>query len=525
MEAQMINGHLDCPCWITGSFVQVPCPWHDGHGKFPIGSYAARKGSWGVSVYGQERNVRGMTEYETFLSAKAQIGTRDGFDPVWMPDFLFDFQASVTEWNVRQGRSAAFLDCGMGKTLVEMVWGENVVRHTNRPVLILTPLAVAQQFVREGEKFGVEITRIAGGSPKRIGLHVTNYEKLHLFSPDDWAGVVCDESSAIKAFDGKRRAEVTEFMRTLRYRLMATATAAPNDYIELGTTSEALGVMGQVDMLNRFFKNDQNTSDMKRLQRRSPSQGGPVSTGWRFKGHAEIPFWRFVCSWSRSGRRPSDLGEFSDERFALPPLIEREHIVDTRTLADGYLLPLPACNMAEEREERRRTIAERCEMAAELVAHTGKPFIVWCGLNDEGDLLEHLIPDAVQISGADEDDAKEEKYAAFLSEQSRGMISKQKIGGWGLNCQHCPHVVEFASHSYEQHYQGVRRCWRFGQLSPVVNDIIATEGQRGALENMRRKSIAADRMFDSLVKYMHKAQTIEGGYKFEKDLEVPQWLQ
>lgn len=464
-----------------------------------------------------------MDLYGEFLSRKAQYGERSGFSPLWIPDFLFDFQKAVVEWNVLQGRSAAFLDCGMGKTPIELVWADNIVRKTNRSVLVLTPLAVAQQIVREGIKFQIDVKRSSGGLPKAPGIYVTNYEKLHLFEPGDWIGCVCDESSAIKAFDGSRRAQVTEFMRTLPFRLMATATAAPNDYIELGTTSEALGVIGQVDMLNRFFKNDQNTSDMRRIARRP--QGGPVSKGWRFKGHAEIPFWRFVCSWARAGRRPSDLGAFNDDLFILPPMIEREHIVDTRTLADGYLLPLAAINMAEEREERRRTIEERCEFAASLVAHTGQPFIIWCQLNPEGDLLESLLPDGVQISGADSDDAKEEKYEAFLSGQSRGMISKQKIGGWGLNCQHCNHVVEFATHSFEQHYQGVRRCWRYGQERPVTNDIIATEGQRGALENMRRKSIACDRMFDALVKHMHEAITIESGYKFEKTVEVPQWLQ
>ncbi len=246
--------------------------------------------------------------------------------------------------------------------------------------------------------------------------------------------------------------------------------------------------------------------------------------GWRFKGHAEIPFFRWCCSWMRAGRRPSDLGPFSDGRFKLPPLIEREHVVTTRTLAPGYLYAMPATNRQEELEERRRTINERCEMAAELVANTRKPFVVWCHLNPEGDLLDQIIPDAVQISGADSDEAKEEAYEAFASGQSRGIIGKQRIAGWGLNWQHCDHVVEFVDHSFEAHYQGVRRCWRFGQPNPVTNDMISTEGQKGAKENMQRKSAACDRMFTMLVSHMHEAQMIESGYKFNKTVEVPTWL-
>lgn len=467
-----------------------------------------------------DQHVNG--NYAQFLASKAQDSTYAGFDPLWMPPAAFDFQQSAADWTLRKGKSLAALDCGMGKTLIELTWAENVVRKTNKSVLDLTPLAVAAQTAREGEKFGIEVTKTAG--PVHCGINVTNYEKLHHFNPSDFGGVVCDESSAIKAFNGKRRAEVTEFLRTIPYRLLATATAAPNDYIELGTSSEALGVMGQVDMLNRFFKNDQNTSDMRRIVRHSPTQGGPSSAGWRFKGHAEIPFFRWCCSWMRAGRRPSDLGQFSDERFVLPPLIEREHVVETRTLAPGKLFALPATNRAEELEERRRTITERCEMAAELVANTGKPFVIWCHLNDEGDLLEKLIPDAVQVSGADSDEAKEEAYEAFASGQSRGLIGKQKIAGWGLNWQHCAHVLEFASHSYEQHYQGVRRCWRFGQTQPVINDLIVTEGEQGIRENMRRKSAAADRMFTLLVRHMREALQIDSGYQIDQPTEVPAWL-
>lgn len=463
-----------------------------------------------------------MRDYATFLASKAQHGERSGFAPLWMPSFPFDFQSYLIDWNCWAAKSATLIDCGMGKSVVGLVWGENVVRKTNRPVLILTPLAVGKQFCDEAAKFGMEARRSDGTALP--GINIANYEKLHRFNPDDFAGCVCDEASCIKAFNGVRRAQVTEFLRRMPYRLMASATAAPNDYIELGTLSEALGVMGQVDMLNRFFKNDNNTSDMKRIVRHSPAQGGPTSAGWRFKGHAELPFWRWTCGWTRAGRKPSDLGNFNDQRFRLPRLIEREHIVEARSLADGMLFDLPASNRAEELEEARRTITERCEMAASLVASTGKPFIIWCNLNPEGDLLERLIPDAVQISGADSDDAKEEKYGAFLSGQSRGMISKQKIGGWGINAQHCPHVVEFATHSWEAHYQGVRRCWRFGQTQDVVNDIIATKGQAGALANMQRKAVAAERMFAALVRHMHEALQIDNGYKFTQEVTIPKWL-
>jgi hypothetical protein len=373
---------------------------------------------------------------------------------------------------------------------------------------VLSPLAVARQTVREGEKFGIQVTRCNDGNPAK-GINVTNYEKLHHFDPKDFVAVVCDESSILKSFDGKRKSEITEFMRTMKYRLLCTATAAPNDYVELGTS--------------QFFKNDQNTCDSRMIRRRAPGMGGPISRGWRFKGHAETPFWRYVCSWSRAARNPSDWG-FPDDRFVLLELIEREHIVDTRTLADGYLFALPATNMREERDERRRTIQERCEKAAALVRDTGEPAVIWCHLNAEGDLLEKMIPDGMQISGAMSDEEKEDRYEAFSTGKLRVLIIKPKIGAWGLNWQHCNHVVSFASHSYEQYYQAVRRCWRFGQKRDVISDLIATEGERGAKENMQRKSEAADRMFSRRVEHMGDALKVDGAHQFDKKAQVPAWL-
>lgn len=456
--------------------------------------------------------------YNDFLLSKVQHGADSGFDPPWMPGFLFPFQQALVEWAIRKGRAAIFADCGLGKTPMQLVWAENVVRHTNKPVLILTPLAVARQTVREAAKFDIDCKRSDGTIAAGAHAVVTNYEKLHRFSPSDFAGVVCDESSAIKAFNGKRRAEVTEFLRTIPYRLLCTATAAPNDYIELGTSSEALGELGQIEMLNRFFRNDQNNSVMKRER-----YNGGRDNKWRFKGHAEQAFWQWVCSWARACRQPSDLG-FDDNGFILPPLVEREHVVEARSSAPGMLFNLPAANMREEREERRRTIAERCEMAADLVNGSTQPAVVWCHLNAEGDRLASLIKDGRQVAGADSDESKEEAYEAFSSGELRVLVTKPKIGAWGLNWQHCSHVVSFASHSYEQYYQAVRRCWRFGQARQVIVDLVATEGERGVKDNLRRKSENADRMFSNLVAHMNNAMHIERGQRFDQNAEVPEWL-
>jgi hypothetical protein len=465
-------------------------------------------------------------DYSTFLDTKRHLGAWGGFTPLWMPDFLFDFQAVVTEWAIRKGCAAIFADCGLGKTPMQLVWAENVVRQTNKRVLILTPLAVSAQTLAEAEKFGIQARRSRAGE-LHAGITVTNYERLHYFNPADFVGVVADESSILKSFDGVRRAEVTEFMRRMPYRLLATATAAPNDYIELGTSSEALGQLGHTDMLGRFFKNDQHTIRPMRYtgfgNPRGRPPGGEHTDKWRFKGHAEGPFWRWVASWARALRRPSDLG-FADGAFRLPPLIEREHMIEAIRPPADRLFTMPAVGLQEQRDERRRTIAERCDRAAALVADTKAPALVWCHLNDEGDRLAEVIPDAVQISGDDDDDAKEEAFAAFVRGQVRVLVTKPKIGAWGLNFQHCAHVTMFPSHSFEQYYQGVRRCWRFGQTRPVLVDVITTEGERNVLKNLQRKAAAADAMFSSLVAAMTHAETISPSLAYTITTERPPWL-
>jgi len=451
--------------------------------------------------------------YQAFLEARTQSGANKGFEPNFMPSCLFDFQEYLTAWAIEKGRGAIFADCGLGKTLQELVWAENVARHTDKPVLILTPLAVSQQMVREGEKFGIECARSRDGQPQGR-ITVTNYEKLHLFNPHDFSGVVCDESSILKSFDGKRKQEITDFMRKTEYRLLATATAAPNDYIELGTSSEALGYMGFMDMLNRFFKNDQNNSSTRRLYGEAPK--------WRFKGHAELPFWRWVTSWARACRKPSDIG-FDDGAFYLPKLIENLHKVDASRPADGMLFDLPAATLPEQRAEVKRTINERCERAASLVDH-GRAFAIWCHMNDEGDMLEKLLPDAVQVSGKDNDDNKEAKFEAFSRGDARGIITKQRIGAWGLNWQHCNHAVAFSSHSYEQYYQAIRRFWRFGQQNDVTVDLIYTEGQLKVLENLQNKAGKADIMFENLVREMTNATAIDRVNHYTQKEDMPSWL-
>ena len=457
---------------------------------------------------------KSVSDYGEFLRQKSQGGADSGFTPVWMPDFLFDFQRELVEWAVRKGRAAIFADCGLGKTPMGLTWASNVARKTGKPVLYLTPLAVASQTVREAEKFGIEARQSKDGAHAGH-IIVANYERLHYFSSSDFGGVVCDESSVLKSFAGERRGEITAFMRQVPYRLLQTATAAPNDYIELGTSSEALGYMGHMDMLNRFFKNDLNNSAQGRMR-------GEVIK-WRLKGHAETPFWRWVCSWARAIRRPSDLG-FNDDGFLLPPLHEVEHLVEANSLADGMLFALPAVGLKEQREERRRTVQERCQTVADLVNHTGQPALVWCHLNEEGDVLQSLIPDAVQVAGSDSDDRKEDRLEAFADGRARVLITKPKIGAWGLNYQHCNHVTFFPSHSFEQYYQAVRRCWRFGQKRAVKVDIVTTEGERGVMRNHQRKSDQADAMFSRLVAEMNNALAIERANNMNTQVEVPSWL-
>jgi len=444
--------------------------------------------------------------YAEFIERKANIGADHGFDPLWMPAKLFPFQRELTAWALRKGRAAIFADCGLGKTFMQLAWAENVARKTNGRVLVLTPLAVAFQTVTEGQSLGVDVEHCREGIGKEQ-ITVTNYERLHYFDPGDFSAVVCDESSILKNFNGATRQAVTDFMARVPYRLLCTATAAPNDYVELGTSSEALGYMAHRHMLGMYFTHD----------------GGNTSK-WRLKGHARSQrFWRYVCSWARALRKPSDLG-YDDGRFRLPALNVRNHVVDAAQPMDGYLFDLPAVGLKEQRDDLQKTIGERCEMAADLANAHGNPAVAWCNLNAEGDMLARLIPDAVQISGSDADERKEEAFKAFADGSIRVLVTKPSIGGFGLNWQHCAHQTFFPSHSYEQYYQCVRRCWRFGQQNPVTVDMITTPGQADVLANMNRKAQAASRMFDQLLSFMGRELNIQKAAKRTMKMEAPAWL-
>jgi len=454
-------------------------------------------------------------DYANFIDNKRHWNTLLGFDPLWIPDWLFDFQKHLLEWAIMKGRAAIFADCGLGKTPMQLVWAENVRLKTSKPVLILTPLAVSAQTIREANKFQIEAQKSQDGTVK-AGITVTNYERLHLFSPEDFGGVVCDESSILKSFDGAYRNEITNFMRKQPYRLLATATAAPNDYIELGTSSEALGYLGYMDMLNRFFKNDQNNSGMRRMYGEAPK--------WRFKGHAKNVFWRWVSSWARAVRRPSDIG-FQDGPFVLPPLNENRHLVEANSTPDGMLFNLPACTLREQRDEVKRTISERCEKIAEILEkNPNRQAVVWCHLNNEGEMLSKIIEDSVEVKGADREERKEEAFLGFANKDIRVLVTKPKIGAWGMNWQNCNHVCFFPSHSYEQYYQAVRRCWRFGQKEPVDVEVVFTEGERRVFENLRRKSKQSDVMFDSLVQHMNDSLSIKRDNKCTEKEVIPSWL-
>lgn len=427
-----------------------------------------------------------MSDYSTFLAQKriqhipsGFIVERDTLNPA-----LFDFQRDIVAWSLQRGRAAIFADCGLGKTLMQLVWAEHVARRTGGNVLILAPLAVAQQTAREGERFGIGVTVCRSQSDIQVGINVTNYEMLHRFDAASFAGVVLDESSILKSYDGKTRTQIIEAFKSTPYKLAATATPAPNDHMELGNHAEFLGVMSRTEMLSMFFVHD----------------GGDTSV-WRLKGHAESEFWAWTCSWAVMLRTPADLG-YSDDGFTLPPLTVHQHSVESGT-PEGYLFPVEALTLVERRAARKASMSQRVEACAALAAASDEPWLIWCDLNAEGDALEKLIPGAVQVSGSDSPEHKSQAMLAFAAGEIRVLVSKPSICGFGMNWQHCPNEAFVGlSDSYEQYYQAVRRVYRFGQLQPVHVHLFTSDAEGAVLTNIQRKEQEARRMAEEMVKQM-----------------------
>lgn len=455
-----------------------------------------------------------MNEYLKFLESKKHSSSNYGIDPNFIHEDMFDFQKYVAEYIIKKGRCAGFLDTGTGKTIIEIITAVNYIKHTNKPVLIITPLAVAFQFIKEAEKFGIDDIEYSKDGKFTKKIVIANYERLHYFDTSMFDCVICDESSILKNFDGAIKNHITSFLKKVRYRFLFTATPSPNDFIELGTSSEALGYLGYTDMLTRFFTNNEDTI--------SPMN---IGTEWILKGHAKENFFKWVSGWSISMRKPSDLG-FDDSRFILPELITNYHTVKNEKnmyiKGQASLFNVVAKSMSEVREESRYTIEKRCEKAAELsLPH--ELSVYWCNLNKEGDLLQSLDKNAYQIKGGMDIDQKEELLLGFFQGDIKKLITKPKMTAFGLNWQHCGHTVFFPTFSWEQYYQSIRRFWRFGRVGEVIADLVLSDGQRRVMESLIAKGNKASELFSKLNANLHTNFETKNK-EFNKEIVLPKIL-
>ena len=432
-------------------------------------------------------------DYQQFLHEKTRRAIPAGFSPLDTIDALFPFQVAIVEWAVRKGRAAIFAECGLGKTLMQLEWARQVSEHTSGPVLILTPLAVAQQTAREADHFGFDVKVCATQDDIGGGINLTNYEKLHHFDTAAFAGVVLDESSILKSFDGKTRQAIVEGFSSTPYRLACTATPSPNDYMELGNHAEFLGVMRYSEMLAMYFIHD----------------GGKTSQ-WRLKGHAEDPFWQWVSTWGVMIKNPSDLGpDYEMSGFDLPVLhiSPVELAIEQNAIEErGALFALPELTLNGQRRARRESMNERVAACMELAGESADPWLIWCELNTEADAVTAAIKDAVQVKGADSAEDKIDRLVGFAEGKYRVLVTKPSIAGFGMNWQHCANMIFVgATHSYEQFYQAVRRCWRFGQKRDVNVYILSTEEDVAIVRNLKDKQNIASQMEEAMTRF---AQTM-----------------
>ena len=449
-----------------------------------------------------------MSDYTEFLKRKIRKHVDTGFqvDPRTLPTQLFPFQRDIVTWALKRGRAAIFAQTGLGKSFMESAWAKAVHEHTGKNVIILAPLAVAAQMVREAKKFGIPAKQCSDQTDVIPGITVTNYEKLHKFDLSQFVGVVLDESSILKSFDGKTRTMLIDACKDVPFRLCATATPAPNDFTELGNHSEFLGVMSVHGMQAVFFAHDASDTGT-----------------WRLRGHAEDAFWEWMCSWSVLIRRPSDLG-YDDGAYDLPPLNTYEHVVNV----EGEI----AKTLSERLKARRNSLDARVAKAASLTPKEGH-FVWWCNLNDEAEALCKAIPGAVEIRGSDKEEEKERKLNAFSNGEIRVLVTKAKIAGFGMNWQHCNNTGFVGMNdSFEQCYQAIRRFWRFGQDNEVNVHYVVANTEAEVMENIKRKEAEAERMGAAMVAKMsdissaeiRSASNTKDVYNPTVPVKVPAWI-
>lgn len=456
--------------------------------------------------------------YADFLAAKAIEDPLTGMtDLPDLPACLFPHQRDVTAWALRRGRAALFEDTGLGKSLQELAWAQAVGAYTGRPVLHLAPLAVSAQLVREAEKFGINARLVGRQSECGQGTCITNYQKIGHFDLDAFGGVILDESSILKSTDGHYRSALIAACAQIPFRLAATATPAPNDFMELGNHAEFLGVMSHSDMLATFFTHD-----------------GGSTRDWRLKGHAEDAFWRWMSSWAVMLRKPSDIG-YCDDGYDLPPLHYHDHVVPVDFAPgaqSGQLFPMHAITLSERLSVRRDTVALRVARGVEITPRD-RPFVWWCNLNAESEALTAAIPGAVEVRGSDRDDVKERKLIDFSEGRIRVLVTKPSICGFGMNWQHCADTGFVGlNDSFEQYYQAIRRFWRFGQTKPVHCHVISAETEGATLANIRRKESDAKRMAAAMVLHMADLSSAairgmvrdKGHYDPQEPMALPAWL-
>ncbi len=451
------------------------------------------------------------SEYEEFIEKKSQKSinyesiqmTADELNPL-----LYPFQRDIVRWALAKGRAAIFADCGLGKTPMQLEWASQVCQHMGGSVLILAPLAVSAQTVAEGVKFGVHVTLCESAEDIQPGVNITNYEKLDKFKGCTFSGVVLDESSILKAFTGKVRNQIIDFFCTTPFRLACTATPAPNDYMELGNHSEFLGIMSYTEMLAMFFVHD----------------GGHTSK-WRLKGHAQDVFWQWMGSWAVVMNSPADL-DYQMDGYDLPEL--RVHEI----IADGKEPVTESLSLMERRTARRETLEQRCRAAAELVNNSDEQWLVWCDLNAESAMLTSLIDGAVEVKGPDKSQDKASRMLGFSAGLSHCLVTKPSIAGFGMNWQQCSKMIFVGlSDSYEQYYQAVRRCWRFGQENPVDVYIVISSREGCVKENIERKQADSENMRRAMVeqskeitkKELKSTYRITTPYEPDVLMEYPDW--